>query len=198
MSTKSIRRLNQEIRKYTRTPIDGIRLIPELTTSTEACFELDGPEKTPYEDGTFKLKLSFDDDYPTKPPKGLFLTRIFHPNISTTGEVCVNVLSRDWSPELGLDHVLMVIRCLLIQPFAESALDETAGMMLLRSYEEYYQRAMLFTSIHAKRPNKKVMKERPLTPVNVSNKRVIEEEETSIKNRKVQRPSKPRTGLRRL
>lgn len=51
---------------------------------------------------------------------GYFLTKIFHPNVSTSGEICVNVLKRDWRPDLGLRHVLTVIRCLLIEPNAES------------------------------------------------------------------------------
>lgn len=51
---------------------------------------------------------------------GYFLTKIFHPNVSASGEICVNVLKRDWRPDLGLRHVLTVIRCLLIEPNAES------------------------------------------------------------------------------
>lgn len=39
---------------------------------------------------------------------GYFLTKIFHPNIATNGEICVNALKRDWNPSLGLRHVLMV------------------------------------------------------------------------------------------
>lgn len=54
------------------------------------------------------------------PPPGYFLTKIFHPNVSASGEICVNVLKRDWKPDLGLRHVLTVIRCLLIEPNAES------------------------------------------------------------------------------
>ena len=53
-------------------------------------------------------------------PPGYFLTKIFHPNVSSSGEICVNVLKRDWRPDLGLRHVLTVIRCLLIEPNAES------------------------------------------------------------------------------
>ena len=49
-----------------------------------------------------------------------------------------------------------VIRCLLIQPFPDSALNEEAGKLLLEDYEEYDKRARLMTSIHglsqAKRP----------------------------------------------
>ena len=57
---------------------------------------------------------------PPPPPPGYFLTKIFHPNVSASGEICVNVLKRDWAPDLGLRHVLTVIRCLLIEPNAES------------------------------------------------------------------------------
>ena len=39
---------------------------------------------------------------------GYFLTRIFHPNIASNGEICVNTLKKDWNPSLGLRHVLTV------------------------------------------------------------------------------------------
>lgn len=39
-----------------------------------------GPEDTPFEDGTFRLELQFDETYPNNPPKVRFLTRMFHPN----------------------------------------------------------------------------------------------------------------------
>lgn len=49
---------------------------------------------------------------------GYFLTKIFHPNIATNGEICVNALKKDWNPSLGLRHVLMVCSFLLfISPF---------------------------------------------------------------------------------
>jgi len=44
----------------------------------------------------------------------------------------------------------MVIRCLLIEPFPESALNEEAGKLLLEDYDEYFRRAKMYTSIHAK------------------------------------------------
>lgn len=77
------------------------------------------------------------------------MTKIFHPNVSKTGEICVNVLKKDWKPDLGIRHVLLVIRCLLIEPFPESALNEEAGKLLLDDYEDYAKHARLMTSIHA-------------------------------------------------
>ena len=87
---------------------------------------------------------------------GFFLTKVFHPNISKSGEICVNVLKRDWKPDLGLRHVLVVIRCLLIQPFPDSALNEEAGKLLYEDYEAYAKHARLMTSIHAQAPKRYV------------------------------------------
>ena len=83
------------------------------------------------------------------------MTKIFHPNIRyTTGDICVNTLKRDWQPTHGIRHVLMVVRCLLIEPFPESALNEEAAKMLLEEYDEYFRRARMMTSIHARNDRK--------------------------------------------
>lgn len=54
------------------------------------------------------MRLVLGKDFPAVPPKGYFLTKIFHPNVGHKGEICVNVLKRDWKAELGLRHVLLV------------------------------------------------------------------------------------------
>lgn len=66
------------------------------------------PEGTPYAGGLFRMKLLLGKDFPASPPKGYFLTKIFHPNVGANGEICVNVLKRDWTAELGIRHVLLV------------------------------------------------------------------------------------------
>lgn len=63
------------------------------------------------------------------------------------------MLKRDWAPTLGLRHVFTVIRCLLIEPNAESALNEEAGKLLLESFDEFARKARLLTEIHARRPS---------------------------------------------
>jgi len=104
--------------------------------------------QTPFEGGWFKLKLVFGPDFPQAPPKGFITTPIFHPNIAKNGEICVNTLKKDWKSECKLSHILMVIRCLLIEPNPESALNEEAGRMFMEDYEEYHKRAKLMCSIH--------------------------------------------------
>ena len=107
-------------------------------------------ETTPFECGVFKVKLVLPSDYPTPPPKGFFLTKIFHPNVSKAGEICVNTLKKDWSSTLGIGHVLQVVRCLLINPFPESALNEEAGKLFMEDYEEYAKKARMYTEVHAR------------------------------------------------
>jgi len=95
------------------------------------------------------MKLILSHDFPNTPPKGYFLTKIFHPNIAANGDVCVNTLKRDWTPDMGISHVLQVIRCLLIVPFPESSLNDDAGKLFMDDYDEYFRRAKLMTSVHA-------------------------------------------------
>jgi ubiquitin-conjugating enzyme E2 S len=85
------------------------------------------PEGTPFVGGHFKVKLVLSDEYPNAPPRGFFLTKIYHPNVSASGDICVNTLKKDWTPEVTIKHVLQVIRCLLIVPFPESSLNDEAG-----------------------------------------------------------------------
>ena len=54
------------------------------------------------------MKLVFGPDFPAAPPKGYFITPIFHPNVSKTGEICVNTLKKDWKADCKLSHILMV------------------------------------------------------------------------------------------
>lgn len=52
-----------------------------------------GPEGTPYEGGTFRIDIQIPNDYPFGPPKMRFLTKIWHPNISSqTGAICLDIL----------------------------------------------------------------------------------------------------------
>ena len=49
----------------------------------------------------------------------------------------MNTLKKDWSPEHGLRHILLVVKCLLIHPNPESALNEDAGKLLMDDYQAF-------------------------------------------------------------
>jgi len=95
------------------------------------------------------MKLVISEDYPNSPPKGYFLTKIYHPNVANNGDICVNTLKRDWNSSITLKNILQIIRCLLIVPFPESSLNDEAGKLFMESYDEYVARAKIMTEVHA-------------------------------------------------
>ncbi|KAF7098323.1 hypothetical protein CFC21_100071 [Triticum aestivum] len=119
-----IRQLAKELKNLDESPPEGIKVIVNDDDFSTIFADIEGPAGTPYENGVFRMKLLLSRDFPHSPPKGFFSTKIFHPNIATSGEICVNTLKKDWNPSLGLRHVLLVVRCLLIEPFPESALNK--------------------------------------------------------------------------
>lgn len=72
-----------------------------------------GPSDSPYAGGVFFLSINFPTDYPFKPPKIAFTTKIYHPNINTTGNICLDILKDQWSPALTISKVLLSICSLL-------------------------------------------------------------------------------------
>jgi len=110
---------------------------------------IEGPDGTPYAGGYFRVKFKFTEEFPAAPPKCWFATKIFHPNVGANGEICVNTLKKDWKSTYGIGHILVTVKCLLIYPNPESALDEEAGKLLLENYSSYCDRAKLITSVHA-------------------------------------------------
>eukprot|EP00698_Gefionella_okellyi_P003150 TRINITY_DN12946_c0_g1_i1.p1 TRINITY_DN12946_c0_g1~~TRINITY_DN12946_c0_g1_i1.p1 ORF type:complete len:207 (+),score=11.69 TRINITY_DN12946_c0_g1_i1:1-621(+) len=141
----------KELRELIEKPMDDIKVLPVGDDVTEVLAVISGPTGTPFSGGEFRVRLQLGPDYPSAPPKGWFMTKIFHPNVAQAGDICVSSLKKDWKPELGIKHALMAIRCLLICPFAESALNEEAGRLLLEDYDSYARHATMFTEIHAKK-----------------------------------------------
>lgn len=145
-----IKRVIKEISEITSDPLDGVRLISNEQDICDLQAFIDGPADTPYFGGLFRVKIILCKGFPAQPPKAYFITKIFHPNVASNGEICVNTLKKDWKPELGIKHILLTIKCLLIVPNPESALNEEAGKLLLENYEEYFSRAKLYTEVHAR------------------------------------------------
>ncbi|KAJ7500961.1 ubiquitin-conjugating enzyme/RWD-like protein [Mycena galericulata] len=149
LSPPVMRRLMREITQLKNSPPEGIRVQTSEDNVLDLTGIIAGPEGTPYAGGYFKVKFHFTEEFPAAPPKCRLLTKIFHPNVSSAGEICVNTLKKDWNASFGIAHILVTVKCLLIYPNPESALDEEAGKLLLEDYSAYCSRARLITSVHA-------------------------------------------------
>lgn len=150
LSPQIIRAVMREMQDLVNNPPEGIKAQLNEQDVTDINANIEGPAGTPYQGGMFQVKLALGKDFPQSPPKAFFTTKIFHPNVASNGEICVNTLKKDWKPDLGIKHILLTIKCLLIVPNPESALNEEAGKLLLEQYDDYFQRAKMMTEIHAR------------------------------------------------
>jgi len=142
--------IQKQITELVKRPPDCIQYVLNESDILDIQADIHGPVGTPYSGGVFRCKLVLPSEFPKIPPKGFFLTKIFHPNVSEKGEICVNTLKKDWDPSnWSLQHILEIIRCLLIVPFPESALNEEAGKVFMEDYEEYAKHARLITDLYA-------------------------------------------------
>ncbi|KJR87681.1 ubiquitin-conjugating enzyme (huntingtin interacting protein 2) [Sporothrix schenckii 1099-18] len=111
--------------------VDGVRL-DRLKGS------FPGPPDTPYATGTFVVNITVPEQYPFKAPEIRFETRVWHPNISSqTGYICLDVLSRNWSPVNTIKTALLSLRMLLETPNASDPQDAEVASMLLGNPEQF-------------------------------------------------------------
>jgi len=176
INPRVIQVIQRQISDLIKKAPDSIQYVLNESDILDIQADILGPVGTPYAGGVFRCKLVLSSEFPQVPPKGFFLTKIFHPNISEKGEICVNTLKKDWDPTAwSLQHVLEVIRCLLIVPFPESALNEEAGKEFMEDYEEYAKHARLITQLYAMPKEKTIQQpivsspiEKPRTTMDIS------------------------------
>ena len=113
----AIKRITKELQDLGKDPPSSCSAGP---TNSDNLFEwtatIMGPSDSPYTGGVFFLQIHFPPDYPFKPPKINFQTRIYHPNINSNGSICLDILRDQWSPALTISKVLLSICSLLTDP----------------------------------------------------------------------------------
>ena len=108
-----------------------------------------GPTETVYEGGVFNLDIQFPKNYPFKPPKVRFQTKIYHPNINSGGFICLDIFKDNWSPALTISKVLLSICSLLTDPNPDDPLVVDIADEYVNEREKYNETAKTWTQIYA-------------------------------------------------
>jgi len=99
-----------------------------------------GPTDTPFEDGTFRLVMGFEEAYPNKPPTVKFVSQMFHPNVYASGELCLDILQNRWSPTYDVAAILTSVQSLLNDPNTGSPANLEASNLYKDNRKEYTKR----------------------------------------------------------
>jgi ubiquitin-conjugating enzyme E2 D/E len=142
------RRITKELEDMNRDPPPNISA-GEGSSKTNWIATIIGPEGTPFQGGIFKLDINFGSDYPFKPPKVKFITSMYHPNINSTGDICLDILKQQWSPALTIPKLLLSICSLMDQPNADDPLNTEAANMYKNNKTKYDERVREYTRKYA-------------------------------------------------
>ncbi|PAV68326.1 hypothetical protein WR25_12965 [Diploscapter pachys] len=154
MSNIAFTRIQRECKEVvTNTEIAETGIMIEILndTLTEIKGTIKGPPETPYEGGTFDLEIKIPETYPFTPPKVKFITKIWHPNISSqTGVICLDILKDQWAASLTLRTVLLSIQALMQTPEPSDPQDGVVAKQYMDKFQLFKSTAEFWTSKFAK------------------------------------------------
>eukprot|EP00903_Cladosiphon_okamuranus_P022322 g20528.t1 len=147
-------RLGKELKMLTDEPPPGVCAWPVDDCMTHLQAQIQGPEDTPYERGTFLLDLQIPDRYPFEPPKVRFVTPIYHPNIDSGGRICLDTLKMrpagSWAPSMNVPTLLTTIRLLMAHPNGDDGLMPDITELFLKNPSRFADVARAHVEEHAR------------------------------------------------
>merc|ERR1739842_224203 len=110
------------------------------------------PQTVPYSKGAFLIEINFPAEYPFKPPKLHFQTKVYHPNIDEKGQVCLRVIaSEHWKPATKINQVLTSLLSLMNEPQPQHALRSDVGEEFIKHHKRFLKNAEDYTKKHAEK-----------------------------------------------
>ena len=117
-----------------------------------------GPIDTCYQGGIFDVDIIIPNEYPFKPPKMKFDTKIWHPNISSvTGAICLDILKNEWTPALTIRTALISLQALMCEPVPNDPQDAVVAKQYMSDIKLFNQTAKHWVEEYAN-PERNVQK----------------------------------------
>ncbi|XP_070844493.1 ubiquitin-conjugating enzyme E2 L3-like [Chaetodon trifascialis] len=150
----SIRRLNKELDDIRKSGMKNFCNIQVDESNILSWQGLIVPDNPPYDKGAFRIELIFPAEYPFKPPKITFKTKIYHPNVDEKGQVCLPIISvENWKPATRTDQVIDSLINLVSSPQPEHPLRADLAEEYSKDRAKFMKNAEEFTKKHSeKRP----------------------------------------------
>jgi len=145
----ALRRIQKELKDLQKDEIPNVSTGPAGDDLYWWQATIIGPQDSPYVGGVFKLKINFPQDYPFKPPRLQFTTKIYHPNINANGGICLDILKDQWSPALTIAKVLLSICSLLTDPNPDDPLVPEIAKLYKNDRSMFNKTAAQWTAAHA-------------------------------------------------
>lgn len=135
------KRIQKELKEISRDTPSNCSAAPSGGDLFEWEAVLFGPVDSVYQGGVFRMRICFPADYPFKPPKVTFVTKIYHPNVNSNGGICLDILKDQWSPALTISKVLLSISSLLTDPNPDDPLVPAIANLYMTCRTKYDERA---------------------------------------------------------
>jgi len=153
IAAQRIKREIREIMKDDEVERCGVKVQVNEQNWLELRGEINGPPDTAYAGGRFMLEILIPETYPFSPPKIKFLTKIWHPNISSvTGAVCVDILKDQWAAAMTLRTVLLSLQALMAAPEPDDPQDAVVATQFKDYHDDFLTTAQHWTGIYAGGP----------------------------------------------
>ena len=160
MASRAAARIKKEIRDVAKSEEVAHSLVKlELKNDnfTELRGEIAGPLGTPYEGARYELEINVPESYPFEPPKVKFVTKVWHPNISSvTGVICLDILKDQWAAVLTLRTVMLSLQALLSAAEPDDPQDAVVAKQYKETPELYKQTARHWANVFAGGPNREI------------------------------------------
>lgn len=146
---QAIKNLQKQYKLLLKNPDGLYNVFPNDNNFLEWKVLFFGPPDTIFENGIFEAKMIFPKDYPNSPPKIVFVTKLFHPNIYPDGTVCISILhdgvdqfgyeskEERWNPLHGINSILISIISMFGSPNFESPANVDASKMWRDDFNNY-------------------------------------------------------------
>ncbi len=110
------KRLSKELMELAKHPLANCDACPIDEDLFHWQARIVGPPGSVYQGGLFLLDIRFPHGYPFQPPRLTFITKIYHPNINSSGKMSMDILNDNWSPAFTISNVLLSISSLMTDP----------------------------------------------------------------------------------